>query len=873
MDSNQTPRFWTRIFKWFCQDHLFEELQGDLEESFIKNTNTRGLKKAKSIYKKEVLKMVRASVFKKVSLPSFINQAFISHYLKVSFRNLKKHLAYSLLNTVGFAAALAVCLFCINAIYSNQQLDQKFSDKERVYRVSLKLTDAYGTSLNATSQIPLAHALESELPEVESIGFIQIPGEPPSPYLLKGTNVGFNINKVNEEFFDIFDFEMILGNPKDLFTNPKNIIITKKVMDTYFDPETVIGQQLGKYIISGVIEDPSKVSHLDFEIINSQYNDHNASSFYSSWSIYSWQQLYIKLKKNAREETVANKLKAFSANLNKELNNDEKGTNYEFVLEPLTSVAQSEARFNKAPLFNKTAQKMAKILIVVLLSIAAFNYTNLAMASSLSRTKEVGVRKVMGSKKSQLIYQFLIETTILTLFGFGFGLLIFKLLAPSFSSFSEFTFQTHLSFGQVAIFFLFSLGVALVSGIIPGLFFSRISILGLFKQTPSRRKFSLQSLKKGLIVFQVSLSLLVFTLGFILINQAKLITSQKTPYTGENMVAFELPFEYKGAKSLHSFDSLNTTFRNDLLGISGIESVARLGSLPFSATGLHSIKKHHFSDSYARSSFRLASADSSFLKTFEPSIEWFVSKEYIRSTPYFLVNDEFDKTFSDSIKTIREATYSLGTDEYYPVLGKISNLNFGDPATENSPSAILIDNSRTYTTLAIKLTEASFGRTLSEIEALFAQHFPAETFYPIFVDELLKNRLSQFRNIIKAFVFVFSSIIAITLMGQIGMAMYNAQTKEKEIGIRKVLGASFSQISGILLRSTYIQLIIAGAIACPLAYLIFNEVKPDFSIPLVIEYYHLLAAFVLFALLIITLVTSQTWKTSQSNPTEILRNE
>lgn len=871
MENQQTPRFWTKIFKWLCQDHLYEELQGDLEESFIKNTNTRGLKKAKSIYRKEVLKMVRTSVLKNMALPSFINQAFISHYLKVSFRNLKKHLAYSLLNTVGFAAALAVCLFCINAIYSNQQLDQKFSDKERIYRVSFKLTDEYGTSLNASSQIPLAHALETELPEVESIGFIQIQGEPASSYLLKGTRTAFNVNRVNEDFFDIFDFDMVLGNAKDLFEKPNNIIITKEIMETYFDPETVIGQQLGKYIISGVIEDPSKVSHLDFEVINSQFYDHNASSFYSSWSMYNWQQLYIKLKENTSEETVANKLKAFSSGLNKELNNSEKGTNYEFVLEPLTSVAQSDARFNKAELFNSTAQKMAKILIAVLLAIAAFNYTNLAMASSLSRTKEVGVRKVMGSKKSQLIYQFLIETTILTLFGFGFGLLIFKLLAPSFASFSEFTFQTYLSLEQVAIFFLFSLGVALVSGIIPGLFFSRISILGLFKQTPSRRKLSLQTLKKSLIVFQVALSLLVFSLGFILLNQAQLINSQETPYTGENMVALELPYKFDNMKAMEASDSLNTVFRNDLLKITGVESVAGLGSMPFSGYGNYIIKKHHLGKEYNKTS-RVSHVDSSFISTFNVKVEWFGGQKPTTSTPYFLVNDAFDKTVSDSIKTIREGAYSLGRDEYYPVLGKVSNLNLGDLVTENPPSALLIDNNN-YSTLAIRLTGASFSNSLSQIAQLYSSHFPNETFYPLFIDDLLKNRLSQFKNIVKTFVFIFCSIIAITLMGQIGMAMYNAQTKEKEIGIRKVLGASFRQISSILLRSTYTQLIIAGAIACPLAYLIFNEVKPDFSVPLEIEYYHLLAAFVLFALLIITLVTSQTWKTSQSNPTEILRNE
>ena len=774
---------------------------------------------------------------------------------------------------VGFAAALAVCLFCINAIYSNQQLDQKFADKERIYRVSLKINDQFGPKLSAKSQIPLANKLKTTLPEIESLGLIQLQGEPMSAYLLKGQRVSLKVDKVNEDFFKIFDYDMILGNVNDLFTNPNNIIITKPMMDKYFTPETVLGQKLGKYIISGVIEDPSKVSHIDFEILNSQYKDHTASGFYTSWNVYFLQQLYIKLQPNTSHELVSEKLHSMAAEVNEELKSDKQTATYDFVLEPLTTVAQSEASFNNAVLLNSNAQKAAKILIAVLLAIAAFNYTNLAMAGALSRTKEVGVRKVMGSKRAQLIIQFLIETTLLTLFGFVFGLLIFWLLAPSFASFSDFTFQTTLSFGQVAIFSGFALGVALISGLIPGLFFSRISVLGLFKTNVSKRKLSLQTLKKGLIVFQVSLSLLVFTLGFILLNQAHLITSQETPYTGENMVALELPYELDNMKAIEASDSLNTIFRNELSRLSGVELVAGLGRMPFAPTGLHAIKKHHLAGSDARSSFRLAYADSSFLNVLEPSIEWFAKKSQNINTPYFLVNDAFDRALSDTIKTIREGAYSLGTDKYYPVLGKISSLNLGDPATENSPSAILIDNSGGYSTFAVKITEASFGKTLSEMEELFAQHFPNETFYPIFVDDLMENRLSQFKNIVKAFIFIFSAIIAITLMGQIGMAMYNAQTKEKEISIRKILGASFKQITSILLRGTYIQLIIAGLIACPLAYYIFNEVKPDFTVPLNLSYYHFATAFIMFSLLIIALVTSQTWKTSNANPSEILRNE
>ncbi|MCO6360071.1 FtsX-like permease family protein [Roseivirga pacifica] len=873
MEGNQTPRFWRKLFKWFCNDSLYEELQGDLEEAYKNDTNTRGAKKARAIYRKEVLRMIRPSVTKKTKLPHIISQAFIFHYFKVSFRNLKKHFAYSTLNVLGFAAALAVCLFCINAIYSNHQLDQKFTDKERIYRVSLKINDQFGPKLSAKSQIPLANKLETTLPEIESLGLIQMQGEPMSAYLLKGQRVTFKVDKVNEDFFKVFDYEMILGNVNDLFTNPSNIIITKSMMDKYFTPETVIGKKLGKYIVSGVIEDPSKVSHLHFEILNSQFKDHTASSYYTSWNSYYFQQLYIKLQPNTSPALVSEKLHSMAAEVNEELKGNKQNATYDFVLEPLTSLAQSDASFNNAVLLNSNAQKGAKVLIIVLLAIAAFNYTNLAMAGALSRTKEVGVRKVMGSKRTQLIIQFLIETTLLTLFGFVFGLLIFWLLAPSFASFSDFTFQTTLSFGQVAIFFGFALGVALISGLIPGLFFSRISVLGLFKTNVSKRKLSLQTLKKGLIIFQVSLSLLVFTLGFILLRQAHLIISQETPYTGENMVALELPYELNNMKTIEASDSLNTVFRNELSRLSGVELVAGLGSMPFSPTGLHAIKKHHLSGSDAISSFKLAYADSSFLNVLEPSIEWFAKKNQHLNTPYFLVNDAFDRAISDTIKTIREGAYSLGTDEYYPVLGKISNLNLGDPATENSPSAILIDNSSGYSTLAIKITETSFGKTLSEMEELFVQHFPNQTFYPIFVDDLMESRLGQFKNIVKTFIFIFSAIIAITLMGQIGMAMYSAQTKEKEIGIRKVLGASFKQITGLLLKGTYVQLLIAGLIACPLAYYIFNELKPDFTVPLQVQFYHLLAAFISFALLIIALITSQTWKASNANPSEILRNE
>jgi ABC-type antimicrobial peptide transport system permease subunit len=440
-------------------------------------------------------------------------------------------------------------------------------------------------------------------------------------------------------------------------------------------------------------------------------------------------------------------------------------------------------------------------------------------------------------------------------------LLIFKLLAPGFASFSEFAFQDTLSFNQVALFFAFTLSTAFISGVLPGLFFSNISILGLFKRGSSKRKFSFRSVKKVLIVIQVTVSLLVFTMGFLLINQSHLIINQKSPFTGENIIGLDLP----------TADSLNTIFRTELNSISGVESVASLGVLPYSIDShTYLIKKFHAQESGYTSTLHYS--DSGFASTFNQSIKWLGNKKAQTNQPYFLVNRAFEEQLNDSIKSISEGLYSTGGD-YYPVLGIVEDLNLGAVMNEISPAAFLIVDNYNYTSVAIRVNEANFKSTLTKIEHSFQSQYPDESFYPLFFDDILQERLSQFKNIINAFIFVFCSIIAITLMGQIGMAMFQAQTKEKEIGVRKVLGASFNQITGLLLRTTFIQLVIAGAIACPLAYLIFREIIPNFSIPLTLKLYHFIGAFLLFAILITILVSSQTWKVANRNPTESLKSE
>jgi len=860
--NSQPSKVFTQFFNRICNPDVYEELQGDLEEKYYLNVERLGQRKANSIYRKEIFKMIRPSVMKKTLLPRLISQSLFAHFFKISLRNLKRNFSYSLLNIIGFAAALAVCLFCINAIYSNQQLDKKFSDGDRIYRVNLEIDDLTGPSLSATTQISLYQKIQEALPEAENIALIQQQVMYTSSYL-KGSRRNLLGQGVNEDFFEVFDFEMILGSTEDFFSNPKNIIITKEVMEKYYTKETVIGSILGKYIISGVIETPSEVSHLDFQFLHSEYKDHTAIPFYSSWKFYTMQHLYLKLLPETKLDYVKEKFENLSISINDELNNADKGINYNYVLEPLADVAQSTASSNQAALLNKDGQKMVMTLIIIILIIATFNYTNLAMASAITRTKEVGIRKVLGTGKYSLVYQFLIETTILSLIGFCLSLFVFKLLGPTVASFTDFTFQVNLTIQQVSIFLLFTLFTGIISGIVPGLFFSRLSILTLFRKSTSNNQFSIGVLKKGIIIIQVTVSLLVFTLGILILTQSKMILNQTTPFSGDNIVAIDLP----------ESDSLSTVFRSEIERINGIESVAGLGTIPYQTSlGNYGVRKHHQKDKNRRFQSVILHADSGFVSTFSNSIQWLANKEMVKERAYFLVNEALAESMSDSIKNFDETTFSLGQD-YYPVLGIVNDLNLTDPIETAKPAAIMIKHEYPYSTLMMQINEVSFIRTLGEIGELYKTHYPNSDFHPVFFEDVLANSMSQFKNIIRALVFVFSCIIAITLMGQIGMAMYQAKTREKEIGIRKVLGASFQQIIQLLLRSTFVQLVIAGIIACPAAYLIFLKVSPDFSIPLSLKFYHFAGVFTLFSILISGLVSSQTWKTVVQNPVDALKNE
>lgn len=862
--STRPSKFFSKLLSWFCADQFMEELQGDLEEKFYENLDEFGASYAQRHYRKEVLLLIRPSVIKPKFFMNYINWALLTHAFKASFRNLKKQRAYSILNIIGFASALSICLFCVNAIYSNQLLDQKFEDKELIYRVNTRVSsaapDRFGTY--ATSQIPLYEKVRANIPEAEKVAVIQ-KGAWSFEAFLKGGKHMFTASAVNEDFFDVFNYDILHGDPKSLFGDKNKVVITKEVMDRFYEPETVIGASIGKNTIVAVIETPQKVSHLKFEVLTNDLKDKDSNSFYSDWRVYQLQQLYIKRHKASEDSVVQSKLNTIAQQINQELKDQEDVSRFSYKLEALSEVASSNAFMNFGSLLPAGGQKIVAILMLILLGICTFNYTNLAMASAIARTKEIAVRKVMGSKKSALLLQFLAETVILSLAAFLLGLLFFKWLAPKFATFSDFYFETRLGLEQILIFLLFTLGMAIFSGAIPGIIFSNTSLLQLFKKTRPKSKLGIKHLKKGMITLQLTISLFVFIVGFFLYNQTLLIANQDNPLAKSGYVAIQPPVA----------DSSNLVFKNELYRITGVNTVTSIERMPFiQSTPLYRIVKSHKPEEYNYTS-EIIMADTTILELLGESVTWFGNKPEDLNRPFLLANRKFSDQLSDAQFPISEGQYSLGNEEYYPVLGMVENLNGSNQALEPRAAAICVNPNAFPMSYLVQLSSEDFGTTMANIQDLYQEQFTGATFKPYFLDDMLDQSLSQFNNIMNAVLFVLSSIIVITMMGQIGMSMYMAQTKEKEIGIRKVLGANFRQIVNMVLKGTYVQLVIGALISCPLAYLFYSNAVPSFTIPIELGIEHFVLGVATFSLLLLTLITFQTRSTINADPANTLRSE
>jgi len=853
------PKFFKLLFKKICNESFHEELQGDLEEKYYLNVERLGQRKANSIYRKEVFKMIRPSVIKSIKPSNTFGFSLFKIHWRLSVRSLRRNKVFSLVTTLGFAAAISISLFLINLIYSGYSLDLQHNNHDSIYRIATEVTGNGDTKKFASTPFELKVKVEDEVPGFDllthvnrtlSINFQRND----SPILLSGIYV-------DENFFKIFNFPAISGSTSDIFKDQNSIIITQEASLKLFNGQNPIGQITRQgLVVRAVIASPKNKSHIQFEAIG---NIGALEPPLNTWDYRDRNYLYGLISKNTDQKVLNDRLTSLSSSIKKEPQQEQIESTY--FLQSITGIMFKDGVFNEiGSSVGREGLIMFGALTTLLMAMACFNYTNLSMARALQRTKEVGIRKVVGSTPTQIASQFLIETFLFSILGFVVGLGIYIYYSSRIADAIPFPFLEISNYQIILVFAGFAIFTGCTAGIFPALFFSRIPPLALFNTHSSNGKLSLKGLRKIMVGGQLTVSMFCIVLLSLIIDQNRSLRNAPLGVQTDQLLIVNSTPE--------TVNLLIPEF-NKIPGVTSSTVVSSLPVVDFPSS-INVITKG-MADSL---NTRFIKVDENFDDVFQPQL---------RLGSFFTTQigkqDYLDVIVSEALLqriSIPEnealGTVLNGDGVNYQIIGVLAQTISANPLIKQEDSFLLInsDQKMEFGRLVLKIEGKDLDNTLNQIEIAWGEIYTRGNFQAVFLETQIDSTFEVLLNSIRIITFIGGCIILISILGQLGMALFNAQSRVKEIGIRKVMGAAMGRIIKLILASTTNTIAIAALIATPIAYLVFiNLVTPEVRAPLQVTPWLLLKGVLALAALVIAVVISQTWRVASLNPAKSLRDE
>ncbi len=868
------PKLYSRLFKRLCRDELYFELQGDLLEEYWLNVEERGYRKANRAYKMEVVRLIRPSVLKlfQKQKKHYNNTAMLRNYTKVAFRSLSKNKLFTFINITGLAIGMSVGLLIVNLVFDAVQFDQFHTNKDRLYRVlSTPVRPGLNSDQSATAPNILGDQMKADLPGVDEVVKIRrwFSGR---IKMEKGSLFTQGIY-ADENFFDVFSFDLKRGNPSTALSNPFSIIITETLAETLRPGEDLMGQILtipdrGEFLVTGIVADPPVHSHMKFQTIASfstvkALEDQGIISNNSqSWEDYSSGYVYFLLEEGQRMDNVQVWLNQKGLDVSNQFEN----LDVTFATQKITSIIPGKDLNNQigAELIPLPIIILGAIAMAIVLS-ACFNYTNLSIARALRRSKEIGVRKIVGSSKRQIFTQFTIETVIVTLIAVFFSYFLFLVIKPLFMLSIpriDQIMQPETPPTLMIFFVLFSIVIGLIAGLFPALFFSKIKPLTALRNNSSLKLFSHVNIRKALIVVQFTLSI------FFLITMN--VVSKQYRYA----MIHDMGFEKENILNL----SLNGNDARKL--ITEIEKIPEVSKISASSmvVGTGASQSYMIKNPVRN--------DSAYLNFISATPEYFdihdidvvAGSIYEPRKPEerlnrMMVNEKFVEFqgYSSNQEILGEQFIING--QPVTVTGVVEDFNF-QYIEEPIRSLVFFESDIRFDFLNLSIQTALLPNTIDKLETAW-DVVDSETELEVkFLDQELEESNAFLVIFVRVFGFLGFIAASIACLGLLGMAVFNAETRIKEIGIRKAVGASIGNLV-MILSKTFIRLIsISGIVGSFLAYLVLDKlVLAQIHYRVSIGVLEIMTAIVILFSLAILAVGSQTWKAARRNPVESLRYE
>lgn len=871
----QPPRWPDKLLEYFCAPHLLEEVIGDLHERYYLRVQRVGEAKARKQYWREVLAYMRPSIFqrKKSYYSKSIAMDMFKNYFTIAFRNLLSKKFYAAINILGLSIGLTCCMLIYLYLQHELSYDTFHTKKDRIYRVVSTFTEGGNENNYPTTQIPLAPELEEKYTEVEhAVRFIKSDRQ-----LFE--NHKQDIRFYEEDFyyadssvFVVFSFSLIKGNPKTALAQPNTMVLTQSTARKYFGDEDPIGNSIQNssngeiYQITGLIEDIPANSHLKFDALLS------FASFpeeeFSDWGGW-YPATYLLIRANTTPQDVEQIL----ARVNKEYVVpifENFGTTIDYWLQPLTDIhLQSNFGDNAGESSDISYIYIFTAVAFFILIIASINYMNLTTARATHRAKEVGVRKTMGSLKSQLINQFLIESTLLTFTALLVSWALMVLLLPSFNQLAgkEINIAYLLQPQIVVVFIGIAVFVGFAGGSYPAFYLSHFNPALVLKGNITRGTGN-ALLRKVLMVVQFTVSIAMLICTWVVYDQLQYLRDKDLGFQKDQVLSITMPDSTIRAHYPVLYNRLKDN--PNVLAVS--TSDAKPGTDIY-----YRIFNVDSPEGRVDRGINYYSADYDFVETMGMDIVAGrnFSQDYTTDSAAILVNEAMVAHMQWDDPIGKRFTFDDNNEETpnpnYTVVGVIKNYHQQSLHSPIQPLAIFFREDNFF--LNIKIAPRNVTNTLAYIEDTWSEVNAGKPFSYNFLDQDFQSQYEADEK--RGQIFTLFSILTVVIacLGLLGLAAYTTEQRAKEIGVRKVIGASVSSIVSLIYKDFFILIAIAMLIAFPLAYLFMNDWLQTFAYQTEIKWLTFVASALLTLVITMGAISFHTLRAAMSNPVDSLRNE
>lgn len=880
MKQQSPPRFAQALFDWFCKGAVVEDLKGDIDELFNLNLTRMSASRARWIYWRQALSLIFSYAVKSRKkqhanqrssiLPDF---SLLSNYFTAATRNLAKQRFFTIINVIGLATGMSVSLLFIAILSFIQTYDDFQKNKDRIYRVVTHVDSQEYTNDFASCPTPLYEKLST---------FTGI-----DKMVRLSTEFSYDVSYDNREllplkgyfadpdFLTVFTFPLQQGNVHTALSLPNSLVITPVAAVRIFGTEDAIGKTLsvgdkGLFEVTGVFKELPKNTHFDFEVVASyMFIDQWAVSQTAGpdqWKKFWGKYLYVQFDETGDPSSDVQRLEQALADISVEEYARYTDFKANFALQSLKDITPG-VEMSNTPGHDWGGYAGLSILFVLTLFIlapACFNYANISISRALKRSKEIGLRKVMGGQRSQIFSQFVLETVIITLVALIGGCAIFIAVRNQVISILGYGsgLDLSLTFTMILWFFLFAVVVGLLTGVVPAIYFSKLKPIESLKKVGQVGTVGSLNIRKVLITAQFALSLVFIMCVVVAYQQHRGSIGYDFGFNRENILTVDV----RGVDP--------QLFRNQFSNFSEVRAMSYSSHIP----GASSVDQTHIVNTTTGDSTKVYRmfADHGQISTF--GLTLLAGNNF---------TDDYSKCGNDIIVTETFAKqFKLGRP--HDAVGKVLTLAGGKEVRvagvmkdfqylhleEGVKSFFYQCDVQKFRYAFLAIQSKDLYSTLSSMESAWKPIGGDRKFTSKFLDDYIQEAYDFHLSVVKVTGFLGALAISISCLGMLGMVVFTVESRVKEVGVRKVMGATSGTIAYILSKDFVKLMLIAAVIAIPITWLFFEKVYftlQSYAVP--IGVFEILTSLAILLVLGLSTVLSQTFKAAAANPVDSLRHE